>query len=133
VTIPLVIAFLATFVAGTTAILAIALVLRDVRQSEEQFQRRVGNGFPKPEGPAPEMLVRTATNWLDRRFYMLLEGAGSNLSAPTALAVVAGMGMIGCVLPMILLESLVAGMIGLLLGGMLPLLWWMYQIGRAHV
>jgi tight adherence protein B len=40
------------------------------------------------------------------------------------------MGMIGCVLPMILLESLVAGMIGLLLGGMLPLLWWMYQRSR---
>jgi len=132
VTIPLVITLLAVFVAGTTAILAAALVLRDVRQTEAQFQRRVGNGFPIPESPAPEMLVRTATNWLDRRFYMLLEGSGSNLSAATALAVVAGMGMIGCVLAVVLLDSLLAGIIGLLAGGMLPLLWWTFQRSRRY-
>ena len=106
---------LGAFAAGVGLVLAVALALRDTQRTRSEFQRRVGNGFPKPE-PAPELLAREATNWLDRRFYLLLERSGSRLSVATALTVVAASAAVGCTLGLVLLENLLAGVAGLLLG-----------------
>ena len=99
------------------------------RLKEATFQRRLGNGFPKPE-PAPELLARDATNWLDRSFYLLLEQSGSQLSVGTALTICAAFAVVGCTLGLVLLEHILAGAAGLVLGTLLPLLWWKWQQAR---
>jgi tight adherence protein B len=117
------------FATSVGLVMAAALALRDTQRKEAEFQRRLGNGFPKPE-PAPEMLAREATNWLDRRFYLLLERSGSRLSVASALTVLAAAAAVGCTLGLVLLEDFLAGVVGLFLGTMLILGWWGFQQSR---
>ncbi|MGD0898195.1 MAG: type II secretion system F family protein [Thermoguttaceae bacterium] len=117
------------FAASAGLVTAVALALRDAQRKEAEFQRRLGNGFPKPE-PAPELLAREATHWLDRRFYLLLERSGSQISAATALTVVVASAAVGCTLGLVLLDHFLAGVAGLFLGALLPLGWWRFQQAR---
>jgi tight adherence protein B len=126
---PSLLVLLGAFVSGVVLVVTLALALRDSQLAEAQFQRRIGNGFPKPE-PAPELLARDATHWLDRWFYLLLERSGSRLSVPTALALVAASAAIGCTLGLVLLEHVLAGIAGLLLGMALPVGWQLLQQSR---
>ncbi|MBN2577860.1 MAG: type II secretion system F family protein [Pirellulales bacterium] len=103
--------------------LAVGLALRDAQRKEAKFQRRLGNGIHQPE-PTPEILAREATNWLDRRFYLLLERSGSRLSVISALTVLIAAAAIGCTLGLVVLEDFLAGVVGLFLGALLPLGWW---------
>jgi tight adherence protein B len=63
---------------------------------------------------------------VDREFYALLSGAGSELSAGTALALVAGAGVVGAVPALLAWENLLLAVAGALVGFALPLLWWMF-------
>ncbi len=110
-------------------VVAVALWMRDGRLKEATFQRRLGNGIPKPE-PAPELLARDATNSLDRRFYLLLERSGSQLSVGAALTICAAVAAVGCTLGLVWAEDFLAGVAGLVVGMMLPPLWWMWQQAR---
>ena len=126
---PQILVMAGAFVFGVALVAAVALALRNARLKEATFQRRLGNGFPKPE-PAPELLAKEATNWLDRRFYLLLEASGSQFSVATALAICAAFAVVGCTLGLVLLENFLAGVAGLVLGAMLPLGWWKFQQAR---
>jgi tight adherence protein B len=114
------------FAAGVVAVLTVGMAIRDAQRAEDQFQRRIGNGVPKPE-PAPELMARDAAHSLDRWFYLLVERSGTRLSVPTAMTVVAACAVVGCGLGMVLASNFLAGAAGLLLGGALPVLWWLRQ------
>ncbi len=114
------------FAAGVVAVLTVGTAIRDAQRTEGQFQRRIGNGVPKPE-PAPELMARDAAHSLDRWFYLLVERSGTRLSIPTAMTVVAACTVVGCGLGLVLASNLLAAAAGLLLGGALPVCWWLRQ------
>jgi len=126
VNVPEILVITGASVASVALVSAVALSLRDSRRKEAEFQRRLGNGIPKPE-PAPEFMARDATNWMDRRFYLLLERSGSQFSIATALAVCIAFAVVGCTLGLVLSEHFLGGVAGLIVGAMLPLGWWRFQ------
>jgi tight adherence protein B len=125
------------FASGVAVVAALGLYLRDARLKEAAFQRRVGNGVVEPD-LAPELLARGAANWMDRSFYMMLERSGSQLSVASAMAILIGSAVVGCVSGLVAsawnsgnwLEHPFVGIAGLLLGAMLPLAWWRWQQAR---
>jgi tight adherence protein B len=125
---PTVLALLA-FVTASAVALALALLVRDLRRPDETLDRRLGL-----EGDAPRLVSlpseRASTGRIDRYFYQLLDQSGTRLDSQTALAIVAGLAIVGCAVPLVFLDSILLAILGTLLGAVLPLLWW--EIGRMR-
>jgi tight adherence protein B len=126
---PILIALL-SFGTVTAVLLAVAMLVRDLRRPDETLDRRLGlNLGPEPSGSASFPPEKERSSWLDRHFYRLLEQCGTRLDAASALALVAGLAIVGCALPLVFLESIPGAILGTLLGAVLPLLWW--EVRRA--
>lgn len=113
------------FAAATGAVLAVAMVVRDLRRPDEALQRRLGlatDGFEP--GAVAGLPAEGSTSRIDRSFYRLVEGSGTRLDPPTALALVAGLAIVGAAVPLVLFESLPAAFAGTVLGAALPICWW---------
>ena len=121
---------LISFVTATGAVLALALLVRDLRRSDESLDQRLGLALKGLHTAPGSLSSEKPTGWIDRVFYHLIEGAGSKIDVPTALALVAGMAVIGCAVPLVLAENLLAAAAGLLLGVSLPLGWWAFRRAR---
>ena len=122
---------LLAFATATIVVVAVALLVRDLRRPDEQLQRRLGQDLQDQQAA----LARSAFGRqkpggrIDRAFYRLVEESGSGLDGQAALALVAGLGLVGCAMPLVLLESLLAAAAGTVLGAALPILWWMFRRG----
>ena len=120
----LIVMVLLIFVAATAVVFAVALLVWDLRKSDEAVDRRLSLTSQDLKLP-PELLPATQPSGrIDRAFYQLVEGSGSRLDGQTALVLLAAMAVVGCAVPLVLMENLLAGATGLLLGAALPLLWW---------
>lgn len=123
---------LLAFAATTVAVLAVALLVRDLKRPDEQLQRRLGTDLQAQQAA----LARSAfgrkepAGRIDRAFYRLVEESGSALDGQTALALVAGLALVGCAVPLVLLESPLAAAAGTVFGATLPVLWWMFRRAR---
>jgi len=124
---------LLAFATATVVALAIALLVRDLRRPDDSLDRRLGLE-PDLEGTGFVSLPaeRDRSTWIDRHFYQLLEQSGTRLDSQGALAVVAGMAIVGCAVPLVLLENLLAAILGTVLGAVLPLVWWEFRRMRRH-
>jgi tight adherence protein B len=123
---------LLAFLAVTGAALAVAMVARDLKRSGRQLDRRLGLGSDDVPSAAALSAESLEGNWIDRTFYRLLEGSGSRMSGPAALALVAGLAIVGCAVPLVIWESLLAAAGGTALGVTLPLGWWAYRRRRRR-
>jgi tight adherence protein B len=122
---------LLTFAAVTIAVIAVALLVRDLKRPDEQLQRRLGLDLQEEQAA----LARSAfgpkpSGRIDRAFYRLVEESGSKLEGQAALALVAGLAIVGCAVPLVLLESLLAAAVATVLSAALPILWWMFRRWR---
>lgn len=123
--------FLTAFVFAAVSLLglAVGLTYRDlVGEAKNRVDRRLGldrDGEDFIALPQRERMGR-----LDRWFYELVEDSGSRLGHAAALALVAGLAVIGCVAPLLLLENLLAAAGGLILGATLPIVWWSFRRAR---
>ncbi|MBN2474994.1 MAG: type II secretion system F family protein [Pirellulales bacterium] len=113
--------------AFATVTLSVALLVRDLRRGSDRIEQPLGPDLGwAPDAPAV-VAARKSAGRIDWAFSALLQSAGCRLDEPTALALVAGAAVVGCAVPLVLLENLLAGAAGLLLGASLPLLWWGFQ------
>ena len=113
------------FAAVSLASGALSLAIHDVvRHKDHRLSRRLG--LDRADEDSIDSLRRPlpAANRIDRAFERLLEESGTPLSAATALALVAGLAIIGCAAPLFLTDSLLGAAGGLILLASLPLLWW---------
>ncbi len=121
---PTVLALLA-FVTASAVALALSLLIRDLRRPDDSLDRRLGLAL---DVDAPRLMSlpseRERTGRLDRYFYGLLEQSGSPIDPQAALALVAGLAIVGCAVPLVLLDNILLAIFGTLLGVVLPLLWW---------
>jgi len=104
-----------TFASVTVALAAIGMFLRDLfaRPAPTDRQRLTF----APEAPAGD---------INRWFFHLVEESGTTLDMSTALAVVIGAGIVGLTIPLALFDNLLAAAGGLILGAMLPLMYWSF-------
>ncbi|MCO6458853.1 MAG: type II secretion system F family protein [Pirellulaceae bacterium] len=115
------------FAAGTSGVLALGLVLRDLlrRPENPEQSRRLSLLPPQPTGGR-----------LDLAFYRMVEESGLPLDSFTALLIPLGGGMVGLLTGLLLLDNLLAAATGLVLGCTVPLLvmavvrWW--RVGRMR-
>ncbi len=120
------------FAAVASIVLAIVLLILDFRRRGEDDERRLdlelqlqvqqvamtrAPGYQPPRG-------------VDAWFYDLIEHSGSPLDGNTALALVAGLAVVGCAVPLVLFESMLGAAAGTVLGGLAPILWWMFRRER---
>ena len=115
---------LISFAAVTIAVLAVALLIRDLRKPNEAVDRRLGIDPKEAELARRRLLDPKPTSRIDRAFFSLLETSGRDIDGSTALAIIAGAAVIGCAVPLVLLENLLAASAGLVLGAALPIAWW---------
>lgn len=111
------------FAAVSLVSLAVGLTYRDlVGEARQRIDRRLGIDRAGDDFlPLPQ---RAHLGKFDRWFYELVEDSGSRIGHATALSLVAGMAIVGCAAPLLLLENLLAAAVGLVLGAALPILWW---------
>ncbi len=130
---PTVVALL-VFAASVVIVVALALLIRDLRRPDENMQRRLGLSLEEYQtAPASALLDRPADGWIDRAFYELVENSGSKIDRQTALALVAGIALVSCAAPLVFLDSVLAAAVGLVVGAVLPLCWWGFWRGRRMV
>ena len=60
---------------------------------------------------------------IDEPFFRLVEQSGTKLDAPTVIALVLGMGIIGAAIPFVVWENLLGAAVGLLVGCLIPIVW----------
>ena len=117
-----------TFASVTMMLAAGGMFLRDlfIKPASTGRQRLIF----APEEPQGE---------IDRAFFRLVEESGSTFDMQTALAIVIGAGITGAGIPLVLFENLLASAGGLVLGVLLPLLyfsfvrWWRLGGMRKHL
>ncbi len=100
------------FAAGTSGILALGLLLRDLfrRPEDPEESRRLSLLPPRPTGGR-----------LDLAFYRLVEETGLAIDNLTAMLIVLGSGVVGLGLGLVLLDHLLAAAVGMLIGCVLAL------------
>ena len=129
----LILMVLLAFAATTGAVLAIAMTVRDLRQPDEALQRRLGLALDDwKSSPAFQLSQGENGSRIDRSFCQLVEGSGTRLDVQTALALVAGLAIVGAAVPLVLLENPLVAALGTLLGASLPLCWWGFQRGWRY-
>jgi len=122
---------LLAFATTTALALAVALLVRDLRRPDDSLNRRLGLDQELGESSAAGLSPKKEqAGWINLAFYRLLEQSGSRLDSQAALAVVAGLTVVGCAVPLVLLESIPLAIVGTMLGAALPLVWW--QIRRMR-
>jgi len=119
-----------SFVAVTGIVLAVALLIRDLRRPDQDVQRRLDLGLRGLQSDPAWKRTYPKSGRIDQAFYSLIEGSGRKIDQQTAMAIVIGFAVIGCAAPLLLLENLLAAAAGLLLGAMLPICWWGYWRAR---
>jgi len=120
------------FAAASVVLVAILLLLRDLfTRRDEHLERRVRLGL-KLDDPAPRSIAGRTGRGIDRWFYQLIEEAGTHLTSGTALSIVAGLAIVGCVAPLALLDSILGAAGGLVLGALLPILYWSFYRWRRR-
>lgn len=127
---PLAVIALVSFAAATGTLLAVALLVRDLKRPDENLDRRLGLALRGLRTTPGSPTVQKPAGWIDRTFYGLIESSGTRLDGQTALLILASLAVVGCAVPLVLLESLPAGAAGLLLGCWLPLAWWAFCRAR---
>ena len=128
--VPLVVMVLLSFVAAAGTVLALALLIRDMKRPDEKLRRRLGLDADGLDDPPIALNAERPTGRIDRFFLSLIEGSGSKLGVSAAVSLVAGLAVVGCAVPLVLLENLLAAAAGLLLGVALPLGWWAFFRAR---
>ena len=113
-----------TFASVTMLLAAAGMFIRDlIAKPASTARQRLAFAPEEPEGE------------INRSFFRLVEESGSTLDMQTALAVVIGAGIVGAGIPLALFDSLLGAAGGLLLGVLVPLLyfgtirWW--RLGGA--
>ncbi len=120
-------------VSVAAAVLTVAMVVRDLRRPRREVERRLGLVLEEgADAPTAAQADKPSGHWIDRAFYRLVEGSGSRLGGPAALALVAGLAIVGCAVPLVLVENLLAAMAGTVLGVSLPLCWWAFRRMRRQ-
>jgi tight adherence protein B len=115
-------------VAATAVVLSVGMLFRDLRRRDPRLERRLGlESVGLPSTSTAVLLDQSSGSWLDRRFYQLVEGSGTSLDGQTALALVAGLAVVGCAVPLALTENLLAAGCGTVLLPVIPLLWWSFR------
>lgn len=116
------------FSAVTTLLLLITLTVRDLfsgrRKDDDSAEQAEMLYVP------PDKAGRTA---LDRWFYNLLEMSGSSLDRSAAALIPAAGALIGAAIPVVLFDSIPAGVVGTLSGALLPVGWWQFRAWRRQV
>jgi len=116
------------FAAVTITVLAVVMFAQDLRRGDEDLQRRLGLALKDLQLDWQAVFAaRSPRSRMDQAFYALIEGCGTRIDAQTALALVAGLAVVGCVVPLVLLDSFTAAACGTVVGAALPLLWWNVQ------
>jgi tight adherence protein B len=110
---------LACFAAVASAMMATGLVIHDVAAHRRRL-KQTGDPLDEPALPKPPL----PKNRIDRAFLQLIELSGTALDVPTALALVGGLAVIGCAVPLVLLESVAFAVGGTTVPVIVPLLWW---------
>ncbi len=127
---PTVIALL-VFAASTVIMVAVAMLIHDLKRPDEDLHRRLGLTLQQLQAtPEHASLQQPADGWIDRAFYQLSENSGSKLDRQTAVTLVAGAALIGCAAPLVFFDNLPAAAAGLLLGAVLPICWWTFRRAR---
>ncbi|MGD9645113.1 MAG: type II secretion system F family protein [Pirellulales bacterium] len=129
----LVLVVIVCFAATSSLLMAVGLSVRDLstrrydlidrRLGIDRLSRELGELGPLALAPPPR-------GWVDRYFYNLIEESGSPLGMGTALALLAGSSVIGLAIPVALLDSLLWGAAGLVVGFVTPLVWWNLRRAR---
>lgn len=114
------------FTAVSTSVAGIALAVCDVSARRARVTRRLGLN---EEDEIPLLPPRPHAG-IDRWFSLLVEGSGLEISATAALALVAAFGLVGCAAPLLLADSLIGAVLGLVAGAGLPILG--FTIARAR-
>jgi len=120
----------ASFIAATGAVLAVALLIRDLRRSNKKPDERLELTPEQVRAEAAILPPPPPSGRIDRAFYGLIESSGTGIDPQAALALVIGGAIVGCATALVLSEHLLAGGAGLLLGCSLPLAWW--ALGRMR-
>ena len=115
------------FAAGTSGVLAVGLLLRDLfRQPKDPEQdRHLSLLPPQPTGGR-----------LDLAFYRMVEESGLAIDGLTAMMIVFGGGIVGLGVGLVLMNHLLAAALGLVIGCIVPLVviafmrWW--RIGKMR-
>jgi tight adherence protein B len=121
------------FAAVTGIVAAVAMLIRDLTRPDPDVQRRLESVLGRlalAQTPALASQGVKAGSRIDRAFYHLVESSGSRLDGPTALALVAGMAIIGCVAPFAISDNPLFAALGTVLGVALPLCWWTVRRSR---
>ena len=129
----LVIVAIICFAATTSLLMAVGLSVRDLSTRRyDHIDRRLGIDRLSRDAEefGPLTLAPASQGWFDRYFYNLIEESGSPLGMGTALAVLAGSSVVGLAIPVALLDSLLWGAAGLVVGFTLPLTWWTLRRAR---
>lgn len=121
---------LLAFAAVSVTFMAVAMLVRDLRQPDEQMQRRLGLDSQQLKASEALLLPKPSGSRLDLAFYNLIENSGTRFSPQAALLLVGGAAVVGCAVPLLLLDSILGAAIGLLLLPPIPILWWAYRRRR---
>lgn len=101
------------FAAITTIALAIGMFMYDLL-----FRKREEVDVTLPELP-PKLPSATA---IDRAFFRLVQESGSRMEPSAAISIVIGCAIVGGAIPLVLLENLLAGAAGVVVGTIIPLI-----------
>ncbi len=118
------------FLAVASVLLAVGLLLLDLRRRDEAREAQLELDLQIKKAILARSPDAQPKGRIDRWFYELIEQSGSPLEGNTATAIVAGMAVIGCAVPLVLLENLPGAAAGAVVGALLPVLWWMVRRER---
>lgn len=120
--------------AATSALAATGgMVVIDLRRRRgDRLDRRLQIEPEATCAGAPAISERLSTNRFDRAFDDLVEQSGVGLSSTQALALVAGSGIVGCAVPLVLFEDLLIAAGGLVLGVAWPFAWLQFKRFRRR-
>lgn len=114
-----------SFLAATLAIFALGLVFRDATANKtNDLDRRLGLDTAEADEIAALFDNRRPNGWLDRWFLRLLDESGSRLDYGTAGMILGGAALIGCAAPLLLFDTMIGAIAGLMVAFALPLLFW---------
>lgn len=113
-----------SFLTVAGLVVAAAMLIADLRRSDEHVARRLGLAGEGASGGSIALAPQDRPGRIDRWFYRLVETSGSRLDAQSALALVAGLAVAGAAVPLVLIENPLVAAAGLLLATAAPLSWW---------
>ncbi|MEX0867058.1 MAG: type II secretion system F family protein [Pirellulales bacterium] len=114
-----------SFLAATLAVFALGLVFRDATANRtNDLDRRLGLDTAEADEIALLIDNRRPNGRLDRWFLRLLDESGSQLDYSTAGMILGGAAVIGCAAPLLLFDTMLGAIAGLVVAFSLPLMFW---------